>query len=160
VLGFVDEAVAQGAELAVGGKRADVEGLPGGYFVSPTVLTGVRREMHVAQEEVFGPVLSVVTWEDEEELVEVANDVRYGIAAGIWTSDTARAMALASRLEVGSVWINTYGMFDVTVPFGGRKQSGGGRELGHEALKPYLVAKSVWVNLDAVAVSSGQSIGR
>jgi phenylacetaldehyde dehydrogenase len=160
VLGFVDEAVAQGAELAVGGKKADVEGLPGGYFACPTVLTGVRRDMQVAQEEIFGPVLSVVTWEDEEELVEVANDVRYGIAAGIWTSDTAKALALASRLEVGTVWINTYGMFDVTVPFGGRKQSGGGRELGHEALKPYLVAKSVWVNLEAVAVSSGQSIGR
>jgi phenylacetaldehyde dehydrogenase len=159
VLGFVDEAVSAGAVVAAGGTKADVAGLPGGYFVSPTVLTGVRRDMRVAQEEIFGPVLSVVTWEDEEELVDLANGVRYGIAAGIWTSDTAKAMALASRLEVGTAWINTYGMFDVTVPFGGRKHSGGGRELGHAALTPYLVAKSVWVNLDARPVNSGQSIG-
>jgi len=160
VLGFVAEAVTQGAVLAAGGRAADVEGLPGGYFAAPTVLTDVRREMTVAQEEVFGPVLSVMTWDDEDELVDLANGVPYGIAAGVWTSDTARALDLASRLDVGTVWINTYGMFDVTVPFGGRKHSGGGRELGHTALTPYLVAKSVWVNLEAVPVNSGQSIGR
>ena len=160
VLAFVDEAITDGAKLAVGGTKADVDGLPGGYFACPTVLTGVRKDMHIAQEEVFGPVLSVVTWEDEEELLDVANDVPYGIAAGIWTGDTAKALALSTRLDVGTVWINTYGMFDVTVPFGGRKHSGGGRELGHEALKPYLVAKSVWVNLEVVPSSSGQSIGR
>jgi len=159
VLGFVDEAVADGAVLATGGTKADVEGLPGGYFANPTVLTGVRNDMRVAQEEIFGPVLSVVKWEDEEELVALANGVHYGIAAGIWTSDTAKAMALASRLEVGVAWINTYGMFDVSVPFGGRKHSGGGRELGHAALTPYLVAKSVWVNLDARPAHAGQSVG-
>ena len=102
----------------------------------------------------------MLTWEDEDELVAIANDVPYGIAAGIWTSDTSRALALSARLDAGTVWINTYGMFDVAVPFGGRKQSGGGRELGQEALRPYLVTKSVWLDLQAVAPTSGQAVGR
>jgi phenylacetaldehyde dehydrogenase len=90
----------------------------------------------------------------------LANDVPYGLAAGIWTSDTAKALQLAARLDVGTVWVNTYGMFDVAVPFGGRKQSGFGRELGPEALDPYLVSKSVWVDLQPARQQAGQSIGR
>jgi acyl-CoA reductase-like NAD-dependent aldehyde dehydrogenase len=116
--------------------------------------------MQVAQEEIFGPVLSVISWNDPEELERLANDVAYGLAAGIWSSDTAKAMRLAERLEVGTVWVNTYGMFDVSVPFGGRKQSGFGRELGPEALDPYLVSKSIWVDLQPTRQQSGQSIGR
>ncbi|MGH3731808.1 MAG: aldehyde dehydrogenase family protein [Acidimicrobiales bacterium] len=160
VLGFVTDAVSQGATVAVGGAAADVEGLAGGYFVQPTVLSGVKSTMNVAQEEVFGPVLAVMTWDDEDELVQLANDVPYGIAAGIWTSNTARALVLSARLDVGTVWINTYGVFDVAVPFGGRKQSGGGRELGKEALRPYLVNKSVWLDLAAQTVAAGQAVGR
>jgi acyl-CoA reductase-like NAD-dependent aldehyde dehydrogenase len=132
----------------------------GGFFVEPTVISGVGNGMRVAQEEIFGPVLSVMPWHDLDELADLANDVPYGLAAGIWSSDTSKALRLAERLEVGTVWINTYGMFDVAVPFGGRKQSGFGRELGEEALEPYLQSKSVWLDLDAAVPSSGQGISR
>lgn len=160
VLGFVTGAASSGATVCAGGEVAEVEGLPGGFFVEPTVVVGVTSSMEIAREEVFGPVLSVMTWEDEDELVSLANDIPYGIAAGIWTADTSRALALSARLDAGTVWINTYGMFDVAVPFGGRKQSGGGRELGQEAMRPYLVNKSVWVDLEAALPTSGQSVGR
>src|SRR5439155_1522836 len=117
-------------------------------------------DLHVAQEEIFGPVLSVIPWEDEDELRALANGVDYGLAAGIWTRDTSKALRLASDLQAGTVWINTYGMFDVAVPFGGRKHSGFGRELGQEALEPYLQSKSIWVDLTSAVPQSGQGIGR
>ena len=160
VQSFIDGARSDGAEVVAGGAAATIEGLEGGYFLQPTVIAGVSNTMHVAQEEIFGPVLSVISWSDPEELERLANDVAYGLAAGIWSSDTAKAMRLAERLEVGTVWVNTYGMFDVSVPFGGRKQSGFGRELGPEALEPYLVSKSIWVDLQPTRQQSGQSIGR
>ncbi len=159
VLGDVADAVGAGAEVVTGGRAAQVDGL-GGFFAEPTVITAVRNDMRVAQEEIFGPILSVISWQDEEELAVLANDVRYGLAAGIWTSDTSKALRLAERIEAGTVWINTYGMFDVTVPFGGRKQSGFGRELGEEALEPYLQSKSVWLDLEAAVPQSGQGISR
>jgi acyl-CoA reductase-like NAD-dependent aldehyde dehydrogenase len=159
ILSMVDAAVAEGAELAIGGRPGTVDGFDG-YFVEPTVLTGVSATMEVAQEEVFGPVLSVLPWDDPEELVALANDVPYGIAAGIWTADVAKALRIAQDLEVGTVWINTYGMFDVAVPFGGRKQSGTGRELGKSALDPYLVSKSIWVDLHPSAPPAGQAVAR
>jgi aldehyde dehydrogenase (NAD+) len=160
VLGYVSSAAGEGAQVATGGSPAAVEGYAGGFFVEPTVISGVGNGMKVAQEEIFGPVLSVIPWHDVDELAELANDVPYGLAAGIWSSDTSKALKLAERLEVGTVWINTYGMFDVAVPFGGRKQSGFGRELGEEALEPYLQSKSVWLDLDAAVPSSGQGISR
>jgi phenylacetaldehyde dehydrogenase len=160
VLGFIKEAKSDGAEVVTGGAVATVEDWESGFFLQPTVISGVRNSMHVAQEEIFGPVLSVISWADPDELEVLANDVPYGLAAGIWTSDTAKALRLAERLEAGTVWVNTYGMFDVAVPFGGRKQSGFGRELGPEALDPYLVSKSVWVDLQPSRQQSGQSIGR
>ncbi len=160
VLSLINEAAADGAEIVVGGDVAAVEDFDGGFFLEPTVLLGVDNAMHVAQEEIFGPVLSVIAWSDPEELEMLANDVPYGLAAGIWSADTAKAMRLADRLDAGTVWINTYGMFDVAVPFGGRKQSGFGRELGPEALEPYLVSKSVWVDLQPTRQQSGQAIGR
>jgi len=160
VLTFIEGAEGDGAEVVAGGGIADVEGLDGGFFLQPTVIAGVRNSMHVAQEEIFGPVLSVIAWSDPEELELLANDVPYGLAAGIWTNDTAKALRLAERLDVGTVWVNTYGMFDVAVPFGGRKQSGFGRELGPEALEPYLVSKSIWVDLQPARPQSGHSIGR
>jgi phenylacetaldehyde dehydrogenase len=160
VLGFVDEAKRVGAEVVAGGAAAEVAGYEEGFFMEPTVIASVENSMRVAQEEVFGPVLSVISWEDPDELEVLANDVAYGLAAGIWTKDTAKALRLAEKLEAGTVWVNSYGMFDVAVPFGGRKHSGFGRELGPEALDPYLVSKSIWVDLQPERQQLGQSIGR
>jgi acyl-CoA reductase-like NAD-dependent aldehyde dehydrogenase len=160
VLGYIGSATEQGAEVTTGGEEASVEGLENGFFLQPTVISGVRNDMKVAQEEIFGPVLSVIPWKDEDELLTLANAVDYGLAAGIWTSDTSKALRLADHLEVGTVWINTYGMFDVSVPFGGRKHSGFGRELGAEALEPYLQSKSVWVDLTSAVPQAGQGISR
>jgi phenylacetaldehyde dehydrogenase len=160
VKGYVDAARDEGVDVVAGGDEASVEGFEGGFFLEPTVLNGVRNEMKVAQEEIFGPVLSVIPWKDEDELVALANGVDYGLAAGIWTSDVSAAMRVADRLDAGTVWINTYGMFDVAVPFGGRKHSGFGKELGEEALEPYLHSKSIWVDLTAAVPQSGQGITR
>ena len=160
VLGYVESATGEGARVAAGGAEAAVAGFEGGFFVQPTVIAGVRNEMKVAQEEIFGPVLSVITWDDEDALRALANDVDFGLAAGIWTADTSKALRLADDLQAGTVWINTYGMFDVAVPFGGRKQSGFGRELGAEALEPYLQSKSIWVDLTSAVPQSGQGISR
>jgi len=160
VKGYVETAREQGADVLVGGDDATVSGFEGGFFLQPTVLGGVRADMKVAQEEIFGPVLSVLSWENEDELLALANGVDYGLASGIWTTDVSKALRIADRLDAGTVWINTYGMFDVAVPFGGRKQSGFGRELGEEALEPYLHSKSVWVDLTSAVPQSGQGISR
>ena len=160
VRSYVDSAADQGAEVAVGGHDASVEGLQGGFFLEPTVLKGVRNDMKAAQEEIFGPVLAVIPWKDEEELLALANGIDYGLASGIWTSDVSKALRVADRLDAGTVWINTYGMFDVAVPFGGRKHSGFGKELGEEALEPYLHSKSVWLDLTSAVPQSGQGISR
>jgi phenylacetaldehyde dehydrogenase len=159
VLGYVASAADEGAEIVTGGHPAEVDGL-NGYFAEPTVIGGVRNDMRVAQEEVFGPVLSVIGWHDVDELTALANGVRYGLAAAVWTRDTSKALRLAEHLDTGTVWINTYGMFDAAVPFGGRKHSGFGRELGEEALEPYLQSKSIWVDLEAAVPVSGQGISR
>ena len=159
VLGFVGAAAGEGAEIVAGGRIAEVAGLPG-FFLEPTVIAGVTNDMRVAQEEIFGPVLSVIPWSDTDELIAMVNDVQYGLAAGIWTRDTSKALRLAQQIDAGTVWINTYGMFDVAVPFGGRKHSGFGRELGEEALEPYLQSKSIWLDLDAAVPQAGQGIGR
>jgi acyl-CoA reductase-like NAD-dependent aldehyde dehydrogenase len=160
VLAHVAAARDDGAQIAVGGAEASPAGLEHGFFVEPTVVRGVSNAMRVAQEEIFGPVLSVISWRSDDDLAALANAVPYGLAAGIWTSDTSRALRLAEELDAGTVWINTYGMFDVAVPFGGRKHSGFGRELGEEALAPYLTSKSVWVDLQSGAAQAGQAISR
>ena len=160
VKSYVDSAAEQGAEVAAGGHEATVDGLQGGFFLEPTVLTGVRNDMKAAQEEIFGPVLAVIPWKDEDEMLTLANGNDYGLASGIWTSDVSKALRVADRLDAGTVWINTYGMFDVAVPFGGRKHSGFGKELGEEALEPYLHSKSIWLDLTSAVPQSGQGISR
>ncbi len=161
VKGYIDLASEGGARIAAGGGEAVVDGLEEGFFLEPTVVDHVTNDMVVAQEEIFGPVASVLRFSDWDELVSMSNDVPYGLAAGVWTSDVNKALRYADAVKAGTVWINTYGMFDVAVPFGGHKMSGlGGRELGEEALDAYLQAKSIWIDLEAAVPTQGQGISR
>lgn len=144
VLNYIDIAKAEGARLIAGGKRAIVEGSEAGYFIEPTVFEA-RNSMRIAQEEVFGPVLSVIRWNDPEQLIREANDVRYGLAAGIYTSSLRNAMDTADRLEAGSVWINHYFNLASGSPFGGVKESGIGREYCHETLNMYSHLKAITI---------------
>jgi len=144
VTAFIDSGKAAGATVVCGG-----EAMTGpGYFVAPTIFSNVRDDMQIAREEIFGPVLSVMPFTSEDEVVTRANASRYGLAAGVWTKDLRRAHTVAARLEAGTVWINAYNMIDPTAPFGGFKESGFGRDLGADALHGYTHTKSVWVGLD------------
>jgi acyl-CoA reductase-like NAD-dependent aldehyde dehydrogenase len=145
VLHYIDRGREEGATLRAGGKR--VEGAGGGYWVEPTIFDQVSPDATIAREEIFGPVLAAMSFQDEEEAVELANRTIYGLAAAIWTSDVKRAHRVASRIEAGTIWINTYHPLDTASPFGGYKQSGHGRELGKHALELYTQVKSVWVDL-------------
>ena len=133
----------EGAELALGGARHGDRG----YFHEPTVFTGVRNDMTIAQEEIFGPVMSVLRFASEEEAYRIANDVEYGLAAGVWTNDLARAHRASRALRVGTVWVNTYQMVYPSVPYGGVKQSGHGRNLGEASLDEFTQTKSVWMKV-------------
>ena len=145
VLGHIERAKAEGAQLVTGGERPD--GYGRACFVSPTVFAGVRNEMALAQEEIFGPVLAVIPFADDEEAVRLANDTRYGLAAGIWTASIRRAHLLAREMRCGNVWVNTYRSSAAQAPFGGTKQSGYGRERGLEALAHYTRVKNTMVEL-------------
>jgi aldehyde dehydrogenase (NAD+) len=147
ILGYVRSGKDEGARLLAGGER-DQEGAKArGSFVKPTVFGDVKPAMTIAQEEIFGPVLACIRFEDEAEAVSIANGTRYGLAASIWTSDVARAHALARRVKSGVVWINCFSEFDDVSPFGGYKQSGWGRDLSHHALDGFLQEKAVWTKL-------------
>ena len=146
VMGYVEAGKSEGACIVTGGRRAQV-GDGGGYFLEPTVFTGVQNTMKIAREEIFGPVLSVIRFEDFDEVLRRSNDTFYGLAAGVWTRDIKKAHRAARALQAGTVWINCYSVYDPAVPFGGYKQSGFGRELGREGLDAYLQTKSVWVDL-------------
>jgi aldehyde dehydrogenase (NAD+) len=119
-----------------------------GQFVEPTIFVDVTNDMRIAQEEVFGPVLSVLKFKDEEDAIRIGNDIRFGLAAGVWTQSLHRAMLMSERLKAGTVWINNYRQSSYTTPFGGVKHSGIGREGGVEAVKEYMEAKSVWMSSD------------
>lgn len=147
IANLVDAAVRDGARLAVGGSSQPPEAFPNGYFYTPTILTDVEASSPIVREEVFGPVLCVLPFEDEEHAVALANDTEFGLAAGVWTNDVKRAHRMAHRLEVGTVWINTYRASTFNSPFGGYKASGVGRENGAKAIDEYLQTKSVWVEL-------------
>ena len=143
VTGFLQSGQAEGATALAGGGRYGDRG----YFVEPTVLTNTRPEMKVVREEIFGPVLVAAPFTDLDEIAAVANDSEYGLGAGIWTRDISKAHALAKKLRAGTVWINCYNVFDAALPFGGYKQSGWGREMGHEALHAYTEVKAVTTQL-------------
>lgn len=136
-----------GARLACGGQRPTAPDLQHGYFIEPTVLTDVNNQMQVARDEIFGPVLSVIPVQDEEDAIRQGNDTPYGLAAGIWTRDVQRAHRMAHAIRAGTIWINSYRTVAPSVPFGGYKQSGLGREMGLESLHEYTQVKSVWVEL-------------
>jgi aldehyde dehydrogenase (NAD+) len=146
VMNYVARGIEDGARLAAGGKTATVDGR--GYFVEATVFDGVTPDMTIAREEIFGPVLAVLSFDGEEEAVEIANATDYGLAAGIWSRDVGKAHRVAQAVRAGTVWINSYNFYDAAAPFGGFKASGFGRELGSEAVDSYLETKTVWVSLD------------
>jgi acyl-CoA reductase-like NAD-dependent aldehyde dehydrogenase len=147
VLSYIDQGRDAGAEVVTGGGQPDGAGNGGGYFVEPTLFSGVSDEMSIAREEIFGPVLVAMPYDDLEEVARRANDTEYGLAAGVWTCDLSKAHKLAAMLEAGNVYINTWGGGDPAAPFGGFKASGIGREKGHANLDAYLELKTVWTKL-------------
>lgn len=146
VLSYIEIARAEGARCITGGKALTGPGYGAGQFIAPTIFADVTNRMRIAQEEVFGPVLAVIRFKDEEDAITIANDINYGLAAGVWTKSLERAMLLSERLKAGTVWVNNYRSTSFTTPFGGYKASGLGREGGTEAVKEYLNTKSVWLS--------------
>ncbi|MBZ5720069.1 MAG: aldehyde dehydrogenase family protein [Acidobacteriia bacterium] len=145
VLGYI-EAGKREAKLIAGGNRVSLDGGKG-YFIEPTIFGGVTNDMKIAQEEIFGPVLATLAFDDVDQVVEQANRNPYGLAAALWTRDLKKAHIVSRQLKAGTVWINTYGLMDASLPFGGYKSSGFGRELGMNALEHYTEVKTVWLNM-------------
>jgi len=146
-LRYIEIAKKEGATLVAGGARADI-GTGKGYFLQPTIFDGVTPEMTIAREEIFGPVLAAIDFADIDEAIARANDSSYGLAAAVWTKDIKKAHYVARKLQAGTVWINTYNIYDTAAPFGGYKQSGFGREMSMHALEHYTQVKSVWVDMN------------
>ncbi len=147
VLQYIDKGQAEGAKLALGGKRVMAES--GGFYIEPTIFDGVGQGMSIAREEIFGPVLSAIAFDTEEEALRIANDTEYGLAAGLWTQNLARVHRVARKLRAGSVWVNYWDGGDMTAPFGGYKQSGNGRDKSLQAFSKYTETKATWINLGA-----------
>jgi acyl-CoA reductase-like NAD-dependent aldehyde dehydrogenase len=147
VLRYIDIARKEGATLVAGGNRTDI-GTGKGFFLEPTVFADVTPEMTIAREEIFGPVLAAIEFADVDEAIARANDSDYGLAAAVWTRDIKKAHYVAKRLKAGTVWVNTYNVYDAAAPFGGYKQSGFGREMGMHALEHYTQVKTVFVDLN------------
>jgi acyl-CoA reductase-like NAD-dependent aldehyde dehydrogenase len=145
VLGYIESGRAEGAELHLGGNRVLEE--TGGYFVEPTIFDAVSNEMTIAREEIFGPVLSTISFTDDAEALAIANDTIYGLAAAVWTSDVTKAHRWGRDLRAGVVWVNTFDAGDITSPFGGFKQSGFGRDKSLHALEKFTDLKAIWINV-------------
>jgi acyl-CoA reductase-like NAD-dependent aldehyde dehydrogenase len=145
VLGYVEEGFAGGGKAVVGGGRVGGS-LEKGYFMQPTIFVDVDDDMKLVREEIFGPVVCAMPFDDPDDIVRRANATEYGLAAGIWTTDVRKAYRIAARLQAGTVWVNTWGDTEAGSPFGGYKQSGHGREMGKEAIELYTETKSVWIN--------------
>jgi aldehyde dehydrogenase (NAD+) len=143
VMGYIESGKQSGAKMLCGGGRVGERG----YFIEPTVFDNVNDDMQIAQEEIFGPVMSVIPFKDVEEVVRRANGTAYGLAAAVWTRDIAKAHGIANRIRAGTVWVNCYDVFDAAAPFGGFKQSGIGRELGEYGLSNYTEVKTVTVRI-------------
>jgi phenylacetaldehyde dehydrogenase len=143
VTGYIEAGINDGANILTGGQRLGDEG----YFVSPTVITDARAEMSIVREEIFGPVVVAEPFQEIEELLPLANETIYGLAAGVWTRDISKAQRVAEQLRAGTVWINCYNIFDAALPFGGYKQSGWGREMGREVLELYTETKAICIGL-------------
>lgn len=146
ILDYIEIAKAEGAKCILGGGPATSPDLPGGQFVEPTIFTDVKPEMRIAKEEVFGPVLSIIGFDDEAQAIEMANNTIYGLAAGVWTENIGRAMRVSKAIKAGTVWVNTYRAVSYMMPFGGMKYSGLGRESGIESIRGYLETKSTWIS--------------
>jgi len=143
VLGYIEKGLDEGAELLTGGQNPFKQG----YFVEPTIFASVDDSMTISKEEIFGPVIAALPFEDLDDLIERANNTNYGLAAGVWTQDVAKAHYIANNLRAGTVWVNCYNVFDAASPFGGYKESGIGREMGSYALNNYTEVKSVWISI-------------
>ena len=153
ILDYIAIAKSEGAKCVLGGGPYQGTGAKGQQFVQPTIFTGVSNDMRIAQEEVFGPVLSIIPFDSEDDAVNIGNDIVYGLAAGVWTSDIGRALRMSERLKAGTVWVNTYRAVSFTSPFGGYKRSGEGRESGKDAIKEFLQVKSVWIAQQTTAAN-------
>jgi aldehyde dehydrogenase (NAD+) len=147
VLGHIEAAKGEGARCLLGGEAASRPECGSGWFVEPTIFSDVRNDMRIAQDEVFGPVLAIIPFDDDDEAVAVANDTQYGLASGVWTESISRALQMSERLQSGTVWINTYRAVSYMSPFGGYKRSGIGRENGLSAIRHYVQEKSVWIDM-------------
>ncbi|MCX7283622.1 MAG: aldehyde dehydrogenase family protein, partial [Novosphingobium sp.] len=146
ILSFIESARGDGARLVAGGGRADGPGLEKGFFIQPTIFADVRNNMKVAAEEIFGPVLSIIPFDDEDEAVHIANDTPYGLASGIWSENISRCMRMMRAIDSGMVWVNTYRVAAPQVPFGGMKQSGFGRVRGEAGISEFTQTKSIFID--------------
>jgi aldehyde dehydrogenase (NAD+) len=145
VTGYLSVGKQEGARALAGGERLTEGPMAKGYFVPPTVFANVRDDMRIAQEEIFGPVISAIPFKDMDELVRRSNATMFGLGSGVWTRDVSKAHRLASAIRAGSVWVNCYQAMDPAVPFGGYKMSGYGRESGLQQMEEYLNVKAVWI---------------